>query len=46
MYYIENGICYLSISASTLMIQWARNICSLKGYKLVYFLEDTDTLEF
>jgi hypothetical protein len=40
MYHIEDGVCYVSANANNLFILWAKNICALKGYKLVFFFDE------
>lgn len=40
MYYIEDNKCYVSATATPLFILWAKNVCRLKGYELVFFMDE------
>lgn len=39
MYYIDDGTLYLASNVSNDIIQWARAVCALEGFKLVFLIE-------
>lgn len=37
-YYIEDNKFYLSAAAPKMVIKWARTLCALEGYELIFFI--------
>lgn len=46
MYYIEDKTCYVSAYATVEFIQWAKAMCKIKGYEIVFVLKELVDLGF